>query len=133
MADAKKLLHVLFVVTLIVISYLSLRSGARDSFFKSKDTEVCESENCDKDGESESSIPPPVDGDTPHINIMITFYNAESNHKLIKTFTVTIRSLLQHTSVPLVIHIIGDRKSQDLAAKIIQENNDYNKTYKVRN
>ena len=62
---------------------------------------------------------------------MITFYNAKSNPKLIKTFTTTVNSLLHHSSVPLAIHIIGDESSQNLAADIISKEYEENKHFRV--
>ena len=79
---------------------------------------------CDADSCSEPS-------NLNEINVMITFYNAKSNPKLIKTFTTTVNSLLHHSSVPLAIHIIGDESSQNLAADIISKEYEENKHFRV--
>ena len=99
---------ILFIVILTALVYYS----------HGKENEYCDAESC---------------GDTSanEIHVMITFYNAKANTKLIRTFTTTVHSLLYYSSVPLAIHIIGDDSSQKLAAEIISEKNERNRTYRV--
>ena len=87
-------------------------SRSTDSYFASSgDTEKC-------DSETESCQMGPQE----EINVIITFTNAKSNHNLQRKFGITGKSILQHSSVPLAIYIIGDPESQKLAAKILEEN-----------
>ena len=55
------------------------------------------------------------------INVIITFTNAQRNQKLQRKFQLTVSSMLQHASVPLAIHVIGDPESQKLAAGILEQ------------
>ena len=136
---SRRLYHLIFISGIVIVAYVAPTCNAADSFFKNKDIDVCDSHDCQAKNEEQSV---PADSDITdrgmpkkrteeHVNIVITFYNAVSNHKLIQTFTVTVKSLLEHASVPLVIHILGDKKSQDLATRIIQENSGTNHMYKV--
>ena len=59
--------------------------------------------------------------DPETINLIITFTNADSNSRLQEKFTLTVSSLLQHASVPIAIHVIGDDKSQTIAADILRK------------
>ena len=43
-------------------------------------------------------------------------------YSLQEKFTLTITSLLEHTSIPLAIHIIGEDKSQEIALSILKKN-----------
>ena len=91
----------------------------------------CDSESCQDDEELFEKVGGDVSNPSvEEINVVITFYNAISNQKLIKTFTKTVSSLLEHTSVPIAIHILGDKQSQDLAVEILSENN-HGKKFRV--
>lgn len=88
-------------------------------FSNGQSEEYCDADSCSESVENEE------------IHVMITFYNARANAKLIKTFTTTVHSLLYHASIPLAVHIIGDDSSQKLAAEIMSESNVKNRTYRV--
>lgn len=64
------------------------------------------------------------------VNVIITFTNAHQNERLIQRFTLTVSSLLEHSTVPLTIYILGDPRSQEIANVIIC-NHHHNASYKV--
>jgi len=64
-----------------------------------------------------------------NINVIVTFTNA--GHELGKKLRVMLRSLFHHASIPIVIHFIGEKKSQQIAEDIIMAEVD-NSNYKVR-
>lgn len=126
------LLFYLFVCCMLMYEY----NGDEGSFFK-EESNYCHGDDCTKQGETEGkdagsglSESPSQSAPVDEISVMITFYNAIHNIKLQKTFTVTVSSLLKHASVPLVLYIIGDEQSQDLASNIISQHSQ-NKSYSV--
>lgn len=69
--------------------------------------------------------------DDEEINIVFTFMNAVKNRMLQDQFTLTVSSMFQHATIPLVIHIIGEEESQRLAAEIIKKNSPEGAKYRV--
>ena len=55
------------------------------------------------------------------IFLIITLTNAQHNTGLQEKFRVTVSSMLKYNSVPVAIHIIGDKESQKVAAGIVKE------------
>ena len=100
---------------------------------KVADDGYCSADGCDSESQlhSETSLDSDINHPPTEINVVITFYNAVSNLKLIKTFTKTVSSMLDYSSVPLAIHILGDNDSQKLASKIVSENCSDKKKYRV--
>ncbi len=108
-------------LTLMLLASMQFACSTDSYFAKNGETEKC-------DSETESCQM----GPQQEINVIITFTNAKSNHNLQRKFGITVKSILQHTSVPLAIYIIGDPESQNIAARILQENSKGCKTtYRV--
>ncbi len=87
-----------------------------NSYFGEEEGDRCSDDSC-----------PPADSSESSINVLIIFTNAEDNKHLRTQFRTTVSSMLDHATVPLKIHIIGDTKSQDIAAKILQESSNSSK------
>ena len=108
----------LYLYTLLLYMYfihISIGNEDNSYFGKSLDKDSCIGEHCKTINIQNS--------DLKEINIIITFTNAVGNTNLIKKFRITVNSLLNYTSVPLAIHIIGEKASQKLATEIINEEN----------
>lgn len=66
------------------------------------------------------------------INLIFTLVNVVSNQNLQKQFEKAVQSLLEHTTTPLVIHIIGETSSQKFANDVITAaNKDLGRKLKV--
>lgn len=98
---------IIFLPLFLVLFFLS--SCDQESFFN-KETQVCDGDNCGQTDESDQRI-----------NVIITFTNAVGNENLQSKFKQTVESILIHTSVPLVLYIIGEAESQNLAKKLVDE------------
>ena len=66
------------------------------------------------------------------IHVIITFTNAEYKRELQAKFALTVSSLLQHSTRPVTLYIIGDTASQLLAKNILAERVTEPDKYKVR-
>ena len=115
-----------FQYKLLLFSFLIITTFANegDSFFGSNiEKDSCTGENCESKKNQKDNF--------EEINLIITFTNGVGNINLQNKFRLTVNSMLKYASVPLAIHIIGERASQDLAAEIINKENLLNKTLRV--
>lgn len=79
----------------------------------------------DEDGRFESDT-------EEDINILITFANAEGKTDFQNKFAVTVSSLFRFSSRHIVLYILGDKNSQEIAAQIIAKEVQDSSKYKVR-
>ena len=121
-----KLLLIVFVG--FILAHVSCKVEESTSFFNKDNADqkdVCDGDKCDeKPGNAKSKVDKNTNAASEiddEINVIITFTNAAKKWAFHDKFRLTVSSLLQHASVPLAIHIIGDPESQDLAEKIIAE------------
>ncbi len=73
---------------------------------------------------------PQEDPEPETVNVVIIFTNTRRKPQLIPKFRLTLDSLLEHATVPVVIHILGDERSQQVAREIVSSQQ-YNTKYKV--
>jgi len=66
------------------------------------------------------------------IHVIITFTSAQHKSDLQSKFTLTVSSLFQHSSRPVMLYIIGDAASQLIAKNILVEQVTEPNKYKVR-
>ena len=121
----------LFLIVFIgfVLANVSCKVEESTSFFNTDNADrkdVCDGDKCDGNAKSKvdkhTNAASESDSATDdEINVIITFTNAANKWAFHDKFRLTVSSLLQHASIPLAIHIIGDPESQDLAEKIIAE------------
>ncbi len=73
---------------------------------------------------------PQEDPEPETVNVVIIFTNTRRKPQLIPRFRLTLDSLLEHATVPVVIHILGDERSQQFAREIVSSQQ-HNTKYKV--
>ena len=112
--------------------------GESSTFFGKDEVDKCDGETCEfpEQSQTENQIDDSVvyktgvdsatssaqqEYNTEEINVIITFTNAENNVQFQNKFKLTMSSMLKHATTSLAIHIIGDEKSQIIAADIIEE------------
>ena len=128
---------VLLIFLVLCFIFATHKAKESTSFFgkdKGDPKDVCDGNKCD--GDAKSNVVDTVTDNRPNqdksqtqidanaddeIHVIITFTNAANNIAFHDKFRLTVSSLLQHASVPLAIHIIGDPESQELAEKIVRE------------
>ena len=134
-----KMYKLIAVITLFgfFIGFVWTEKG--DSFFGTSKEDVCEGRECPEPqanvvqpSDTPSSTPQPKEqhDQKEEINIIITFTQAVHKRVLQDQFTLTVKSMFEHSSLPLVMHIIGETESQKLAENIIQKNSG-NAQYRV--
>ena len=120
-----KLLCVIFIFSFIFVYFVY----ATESYF-GKNDDVCVGQRCaSKNPEQtpQGNAPPHVLEDQrrdQRVNVMFTFVNGAKNAKLTRKFRTTVESLLKYCTKPLLIRIIGEKKSYIAAEKIVKELSD---------
>jgi len=97
--------------------------------------DVCRGDECvlnDAESSFSATDVTSVDQHILPINVMITFTNAQHKRDLQTKFTLTVRSLFQHSTRPVTLYIIGDADSQLLAKDILAQHVTEPDKYKVR-
>lgn len=97
--------------------------------------DVCSGDECSVNDSPSSSFDSDVTSANRNnlpIHVIITFTSAQHKSDLQSKFALTVSSLFQHSSRPVMLYIIGDAASQLIAKNILVEQVTEPNKYKVR-
>lgn len=110
----------MYLLLLIFLAFQPINADSDSYFGKSvENSDTCDGGSCNK-------------GAKDQINVIITFYTAEHKPSLQQKFKVTVHSMLDHSSVNILFHILGDERSQEIAKDILAKHSPLGQKYNVK-
>ena len=125
----RKYLLLMFMSCLTFALFVFASEHSYRGNFGANFRDVCADDNCMLDdavsGSSGSDVNLPI-------HVIITFTNAQHKRELQSKFALTVSSLFEHSTRPVMMYIIGDAASQVLAENILVERVKETDKYEVR-
>jgi len=120
----RKYIFLMFMLCLTCALFVLASEHSYRGVFGANIDNVCAGDECVLDDAVSSSVASGVSSPNRNslpIHVIITFVHAQHKRELQSKFALTVSSLFEHSTRPVIIYIIGDAASQLLAKNILTE------------
>jgi len=127
----RKYIFLMFMLCLTCALFVFASEHSYHGMFGADFHDICTGDECMLD-DAVSSSSASIEQNSWPIHVIITLTNAQYKQELQSKFALTVSSLFEHSTQPVMMYVIGDAASQLLAKNILAERVKEPDKYKVR-